>query len=247
MNYCLPLILLLVLAALAGRVDGADYTSAIFLISNASMTTMMTQDSVSAMTGGMPAFTVQAYAEDLSSTTVTVSTCLAGYYSPDDSQTCTACPAGKYSTTVTATSSLTCIACESGKYSGTVGAVSSATCINCPNGTYFDGTGGVSIGVCLACPSNSSSYPGSKLREACVCKPGFTGMNGGNCSACGTSVWCLYGQANPCPTNSRSLAMSSSLGDCRCQSSFFGDTTQGGADLTLCQVKHTLFTSFTRE
>lgn len=247
MNYCLPLIFLLVLAALAGRVDGADYTSAIFLISNASMTTMMTQDSVSAMTGGMPAFTVQAYAEDLSSTTVTVSTCLAGYYSPDDSQTCTACPAGKYSTTVTATSSLTCIACESGKYSGTVGAGTSATCINCPNGTYFDGTGGVSIGVCLACPGNASSYPGSKLREACICRGGFMGPNGGNCTPCNSSSYCLYGQANPCPPHSTSAPMSYSVSNCLCNPSWWGDTSVGGPEVTACQVKHTLFTNFTRE
>ena len=228
--------LLLVAAALVlvvERVDGVYYTSAVYNIPNAS--SVMTQDSLAAL-AGLPAYTTLTFTETGSTTVVTVSACLSGYFSPDDSSTCTACPAGAYSTTQTATSSQTCIACESGKYSGTVGASSSGTCINCPNGTYFEGTGGASIGVCLACPSNSSSYPGSKLLQSCVCLGGFQGANGGSCSACNVSVWCLYGQANPCPSHSRSLAMSSSLGDCKCQAGFYGDTTMGGPELTICQV-----------
>jgi len=224
----------LLLFLLLRGATGATRISAEYLVYNAS-TMNMTEAGL--LAAGLPSYDSLVFAEiGLTTTTMTVSACAAGYYSPDDAQTCTACPAGTYSTTVTATSVQTCVSCESGKYSGTVGAGSSATCINCPNGTYFAGTGGISVAVCLVCPANASSYEGSKLREACVCRPGFTGMNGGNCSACGASVWCLYGQANPCPSNSRSLAMSSSLGDCRCRSGYYGDTTMGGADLTICQV-----------
>jgi len=220
----------LLLAALVSRAN-SQQTLARYLVYNAS--TGLTQVSV-ASAGDLPSYSSLQWNEGV--TTVTASACTAGYYSPDDAQTCTACPAGKYSTTVTATSAQTCISCESGKYSVAVGAGSSATCINCPNGTYFDGTGGASVAVCLACPGNASSYEGSKLIQACVCNGGFSGANGGTCTACNVSVWCLYGQANPCPTHSRSLAMSSSLGDCRCQAGYYGDTTMGGPELTICQV-----------
>ena len=229
-------ILLVLLAALTvvRRVDGVYYTSATYFIANASTT--MTQDSL-AVSAGLPAYSTLTFAEVGSTTVVTASACLAGYFSPDDSQTCYACPAGKYSTTPTATSSQTCIACESGKYSGTVGASASAVCLNCPNGTYFDGTGGTSIDVCLACLPNSSSYPGSKLREACFCNPGFAGMNGGNCTPCNSSSFCLYGQANPCPPHSTSGPMSYSVSQCLCNPSWWGDASVGGPEVTACQVK----------
>lgn len=227
------LLLLLLLACYPHNAAGLVRVSAEYLVYNAS-TMNMTEAGL--LAAGLPSYDSLVFAEIGLTMTLTVSACTAGYYSPDDAQTCTACPAGTYSTTVTATSVQTCVSCESGKYSGTVGAGSSATCINCPNGTYFAETGGISVAVCLACPGNSSSYPGSKLLQACVCNGGWSGANGGTCTACNVSVWCLFGQANPCPSNSRSLAMSSSLGDCRCRSGYYGDTTMGGADLTICQV-----------
>ena len=202
----------------------------------------------------------------VSLTTVQVDSCLAGYYSYDDAETCSACPAGKYSTVVTANSIDTCVSCESGKYSSTVGANSSATCLNCPNATYFAGTAGTGIGVCVACPANSYSYMGAKIRQACICSPGYSGPNGGPCNLCnqpdvyggsggggsgmdfmgdgggggaiiGTpTVWCLYGQANPCPTHSTAGQGAYSLAQCLCDPGYYGDTTMGGPDLTVCQV-----------
>lgn len=169
--------------------------------------------------------------------TLQVDACIAGYYSYDDAQTCTACVAGKYSGTYTAPTVDTCIPCESGKYSTAIAATASSTCKDCPAGTYFEGTGGQALSVCLACPANSSSYNGSKLLQSCICNPGYQGPNGGPCSACNTSVWCLFGRANPCPPNSKSAAMSSSLAQCLCNPSYYGDTTVGGAELTLCQVR----------
>jgi len=194
---------------------------------------------------GLPSYT--SYTFSAGPASVQADACLPGYYSNDDALTCIACPSGKYSSTPTASSVDTCIACESGKYSGTVGANSSSTCLNCPNATYFAGTAGTSLAVCLACPANSSSYPGSKLLQACVCNGGWSGSNGGTCTACNISTFCLYGQANPCPPNSKSPPRSSSLGDCKCIASFYGDTTQGSAELTLCQVQMCLFLIFTGE
>lgn len=221
------LILLLGMPALCR----AQYVEAIINIAGA--WTSMTTSSLAL--AGLPAY-VELLITDESSLTVAATTCLAGSYSNDDAQTCTACPAGKYSSTVTATSGNTCVSCESGKYSTVIGASASSTCTDCPISTYFESTAGASLAVCLACPGNSSSYQGSKLLQACVCNPGWAGPNGGTCLACNTSVWCLYGQSNPCPSNSKSAATSSSLAQCLCRGGYYGDTTMGGPDLTLCQA-----------
>lgn len=213
----------------------AEYITADYTIIGASVS--LTADLVGQL--GLPSYTGFTFTPG--ATTVQAYACQAGYYSYDDAQTCTACPAGKYSPTGAATGVDTCISCESGKYSGTVGANSSSTCIDCPNATYFAGTAGTSLAVCVACPANSSSYPGSKLLQACVCLGGFSGPNGGACSPCNSSTFCIFGQANPCPPHSKSLPMSSSLGDCKCVASYYGDTTIGSAELTLCQVQKCLF------
>lgn len=114
----------------------------------------------------------------LTATTVQVDACQAGSYSPDDAQTCTLCPVGKYSGSVTATSISTCVSCGAGKYQNITGASSESQCINCPANTYFTGTAGASISVCVQCPVYSGSYPGSQLLQSCVCSPGYSGPNG---------------------------------------------------------------------
>lgn len=168
--------------------------------------------------------------------TLQVDICTPGYYSSDNAQSCTACPAGTYSETFAATTVDTCIACEPGKFSAATGGNRSSSCTDCPSGTYSTGMGMQAVSSCVACPPNSTSYDGSKLLQSCFCNPGFQGPNGGPCTACNTSVWCLNGRANPCPPNSKSAVMSSSLAQCFCLAGFFGDTTIGGPDLTLCQV-----------
>jgi hypothetical protein len=83
--------------------------------------------------------------------------------------------------------------------------------------------------------------------QACVCNGGYSGANGGACTACNASVWCLYGRANPCPPNSKSGPMSSSLAQCLCNPSYYGDVSMGGPELTLCQVRthaHTFVRGF---
>lgn len=231
------LFLLAACITLAQPADGQQ-TDAVYTIQGASL-------SLSASTiasAGLPSYS-QFSLTDLTAVTVGVDACPAGGYSLDDAQTCTLCPAGKFSTTVTATSSATCLSCDSGKYSTTTGASSSAACTDCTNGTYSETVGASLASTCLSCPANASSYPGSKLLQACWCLPGYAGPNGAACSPCNTSTWCLWGQTYPCPPNSRSSAMSSSLAQCLCVGGYYGDTTMGGPDLTLCQVlthAHTL-------
>jgi hypothetical protein len=215
-------------------------TDAVFFVPNAS--TGLSEFTLSTR---VPAFQ-QVILTPLNDTSVWVDACPAGAFSPYDALTCTACPAGTYSTVTTATGADTCVACESGKYSAVLGASSRSTCTDCPNGTYYEGIGGSSLAACLACPANSSSYPGSKLLQACVCKGGWAGPNGGACTACNSSVYCLNGMANPCPLNSRSSSMSSSLADCLCRAGFYGDTTVGSAELVLCQVCFMFIHFYTR-
>lgn len=171
-------------------------------------------------------------------------TCTAGSYAVAASSTCSQCTAGKYSATISATAADTCLACESGKYSTTVGAQSVATCVSCPINTYFSGTGGVSLAVCVSCPGFASSYEGSKVATSCICNPGYSGANGGVCTACGTGVWCLNGVSNTCPLNANSAALSSTLAQCLCKPGYFGDTTVPTLQsATLCQVISSFFLS----
>jgi hypothetical protein len=150
----------------------SQYTIAAYNISNASV--------------GLNASKIQSQLSNVSSVSINatsdiyvyVETCPQGSYSIVDSQTCSACPAGKYSTTPLASSPSVCVNCESGRYSISLGASSSATCLSCPNNTYFTGTGGTNSSVCVACPVNSWSYEASKLLQSCVCNPGYSGPNG---------------------------------------------------------------------
>lgn len=260
----LTLIMILILFSCTppGIHSQTQRVSVVYNISNA----QETLDSTSLLSSQIRNLSSVAYLTALTPSTVVVDSCPAGAYSPDDSQTCTLCPAGKYSTFVTATSVDTCVACESGKYSSTVGANSSTVCLSCPNSTYFAGTAGPSLGACVACPANSYSYMGAKLRQACICSPGYEGQNGGPCSLCNGPVipvssggggggmdfmddggfgviipdtfWCLYGQANPCPPNSNASAGSSRLSDCLCKPGYYGDTTMAEISYpTLCQVR----------
>jgi len=153
-------------------------TLSMYNLSNAleSLTSNALITQVKTSTGGQAITTASVTA--LTPTTVQVDACLAGSYSGADAQTCTLCPAGKYSAAITATSSDTCVACGPGKYSNTTGAGSAASCVNCPANTYYTGSGGASVGVCVACPAFSGSYEGAPLLQWCVCLPGYSGPNG---------------------------------------------------------------------
>jgi hypothetical protein len=94
------------------------------------------------------------------STLRTHCTCNAGATGPDG-ETCELCLAGKYKT---ANGTVACTDCIAGKFSATTGATASSTCVNCS--------------------SNSVSSIGSILSTSCLCNSGFTGLDGGSCSAC---------------------------------------------------------------
>jgi len=164
--------------------------------------------------------------------TITTTSCKSGTYSLGQATACTSCIPGTYSSTITATSSATCLLCSAGTYSSSSEANSSSYCFACTSGTYLSNTGASSETNCLSCPEYSSSYIGSTLLSDCVCNPGYTGSNGGLCTGCNASSWCLHGQINPCPPHSISPGLSYDLSQCICKPGYYGDTS---LPLTLCQ------------
>ena len=166
--------------------------------------------------------------------------CAAGSYG--SSGNCQICPAGSYSTVQGAS---TCIGCSAGTYSGASGASSSTACTNCLVGTY---SGGLGMSACITCPAGSTSPSGSSSVAACVataCNAGFTGPNGGPCTACvagkykttsgitacidcgagtySTSTGAtLAATCLACPLNSNSAIASSASTACTCNAGFPG-------------------------
>jgi hypothetical protein len=179
--------------------------------------------------------------------------CLSGYFSGAPGQTsqtsCEMCPynsiAPAGSTAVTACgcnagytgpNGGTCSACVAGKYKDDVG---SNACRNCAAGKYAPVE---ATTECVVCPSNSNSLPGSTAVTACGCNAGYTGPNGGTCSACVAGKYkddvgsnacknCAAGKYAPgeattecvvCPSNSNSLPGSTATSACKCNMGFTG-------------------------
>jgi len=115
-----------------------------------------------------------------------------------------------------------CTACPAGKFKPTSG---SDNCTSCPANTYSAITGASSISDCSNCPANSVSLQGSVLSTNCQCKAGYTGPNGGTCTACQAnfykdtvgSVACT--QCNP---YAQSPVGSNSSAKCICRAGYYG-------------------------
>lgn len=78
---------------------------------------------------------------------------------------------------------------------------------------------------CNVCPSNSNSAVQSTAVTACQCNAGFTGPDGGPCTACAAGKFKpLPGPAEceTCPTNSDSFEGASMQTDCKCSPGFSG-------------------------
>ncbi len=68
-----------------------------------------------------------------------------------------ACPAGKYSSTETATAASDCTACPAGTYSTAAAATSEGTCVQCDAGKYSAGSA----------ESSSAAWFGSRMLPRC--------------------------------------------------------------------------------
>ena len=116
---------------------------------------------------------------------------------------CTGCPPNSVTLT-TASTLLTDCKCDLG-YTGSDG----GDCSECGADTFKNETGSVG---CFSCPEHSTTSSSSGLFtavEACQCKPGFTGPNGGPCTACDAGKF--KADVGPqacadCPANSNSLS-----------------------------------------
>ena len=133
------------------------------------------------------------------STTADSCRCNAGYTGLDG-EACTACAAGSYKDSVgeaacvpcaagkfleaSAADTNACVACSAGTYSEMPGASAEGMCLRCANATYSETVGAFSASTCISCPANSSSPSGSSTAGSCLCNVGYTGPDGGECSAC---------------------------------------------------------------
>jgi hypothetical protein len=97
---------------------------------------------------------------------------------------CTDCAAGKFLGTTGASVASTCTNCCAGMYSVAQGASEASTCVDCGASTHSATTGASADDTYTSCPPNSQFPSGSSLKTRCQCHAGYTGPDGGNCSAC---------------------------------------------------------------
>jgi len=203
------------------------------------------------------------YVPDLSATSCVA--CDAGKYkNTTGTEVCTACPASStspsgsaFDTSCTCNAGHTgpnggpCTACVAGTYKTSAG---SHPCSNCVAYTYSTTIGATQEGQCVACPVNTISTSGSDALADCLCIPGYTGPDGGTCTACvagkyktvsgsaacancgagkySTSIGAtLEATCLACPINSNSPSGSASLSICTCNVGFTGPD---GSSCTAC-------------
>ena len=146
------------------------------------------------------------------STSLSACLCNSGYEGPAGGPCASPCNAGFTGPAAS------CTACVAGKYKTSSG---SAVCTNCGAGKYSTSTGATLEAACLACPSNSNSASGSAAQSSCACNAGFTGPDGGPCSACPANTYkntigsagctlCTFGAVSP--------VGSTSITQCQCDS-----------------------------
>ncbi|EKX31555.1 hypothetical protein GUITHDRAFT_149224 [Guillardia theta CCMP2712] len=138
--------------------------------------------------------------------------CDVGYTGKDGSQACTACPSGKFKTTMGSDPCENCTAyspecdtCDVNQviqYSFICEDCNNFRCITCPEGTYRSQRFGL-YPSCYTCPGNSSSPAGSTAITDCVCNDGFTGVitsDSSVCTPCSLGSFATGGgPCNPCP------------------------------------------------
>ena len=95
-----------------------------------------------------------------------------------NNENCAPCPAGRYKG---AFGPETCDRCPVGKYQGLTAQNSTAACQQCERAEYAP----AGAGSCRPCPAHTSARWALPNATDCQCNAGYTGPDGGNCSACG--------------------------------------------------------------
>ena len=116
------------------------------------------------------------------SETLTNCTCVVGYTGPPEGP-CVACASGRFKESL---GSAPCAPCAAGKYSALN---ASSACISCAGGKFLARTGAATADACEECAGDSHSQPGSDTATACVCNMGYTGPDGGPCTACAVNTY----------------------------------------------------------
>ena len=127
--------------------------------------------------------------------------CNKGYTGPDGGS-CSACEAGKYKIS---DGSAECVSCVAGKYSTALAADFSETCQNCA--------------------ANANSPEASPSSSSCTCNAGYTGPDGGSCSACGQGKFKTStgsGSCTSCDANANSPEASTGSLSCLCNAGYTG-------------------------
>lgn len=128
--------------------------------------------------------------------------CEAGkYLNATAGSVCAACPAGNLAVSARGSTNVadclciagysgdSCTACGLGTYKDVNG---SAACTACSAGTFLNRTAATQ---CLACPANSHSVEGSTF---CICNGGYSGTDGGECTACEAGSYKAENGSTPC-------------------------------------------------
>ena len=172
--------------------------------------------------------------------------CNAGYAGPDGG-ICTECSTNFYKSTVgtalceacavnsqSPAASVTDTACQcNAGYAGPDG----GPCAFCSETQYQPSVGEA---ACLACPSNSVSTVESGRDEQtdCLCNAGYTGTNGGVCSACAAGKYkTTTGSTacSDCDVHADSPEASTVVTDCVCNAGYEG---ANGATCGACAANH---------
>lgn len=223
-------------------------------------------------------------ATTVSTGSISISQCVCNIGHTRSGNACPQCAVGKYKTIIGPTSCLSCpqytssvagsyaltqcvcilgytgpdgqacSACDPGTYKDVIG---SPACTNCPVNTYSTSTAATSIGTCDDCDPNAQSPLGSQANTACQCNMGYSGPNGGTCTACGagkykTSVGtascsnCGVGKysgasaavaestCQDCPNfMTTSGSGKDNINDCRCNKGYTGSN---GGPCTICGI-----------
>ena len=170
--------------------------------------------------------------------------CSAGYAGPDGGA-CPECAANLYKSTVgtalceacavnsqSPAASVADTACEcNAGYAGPDG----GPCTFCSETQYQPSVGEA---ACLTCPSNSAATVESGRDEQtdCLCNAGYTGADGGVCSACAAGKYkTTTGSAacSDCDVNAGSAEASTAVTDCVCNAGYEG---ANGATCVACGV-----------
>lgn len=166
---------------------------------------------------GCPANTVSA----LGSGVLEACTCNTGYTGADG-HACEACTVGQWKST---TGSAACTDCGLGKYSGLPAMKVPETCTTCPQKSF-------------------TKLTGNDVVQDCECNAGYTGPNGGHCTACVAGKYKLTPgshECTSCPENTWSTEVGSTNG-ATCQECPTFSVSAEGSDTKsacLCKVGYT--------